>query len=70
MKRVTVLLVRFITHLPALIVLGFWFVLQFFNGVGSIAESSETGGVAYMAHVGGFVAGFIVALIIRYVGRR
>ncbi len=70
MRRVTVLLVRFITHLPALIVLGFWFVLQFFNGVGSIAASSETGGVAYMAHVGGFVAGFIMALIIRYVGRR
>ena len=70
MRRVTVLLVRFITHLPALIVLGFWFVLQFFNGIGSIANSSETGGVAYMAHVGGFVAGFIMALIIRYVGRR
>lgn len=70
MRRVTVLLVRFITHLPALIVLGFWFGLQFFNGIGSIAASSETGGVAYMAHVGGFVAGFIMALIIRYVGRR
>ncbi len=66
MRRVTVLLLRFIVHLPALIVLGFWFVLQFFSGVGSIAVSSETGGVAYMAHVGGFVAGFVMALIMRY----
>jgi membrane associated rhomboid family serine protease len=69
MRRVTVLLFRFITHLPALIVLGFWFVLQFFNGIGSIAASSETGGVAYIAHVGGFIAGFIMALLLRY-GRR
>jgi membrane associated rhomboid family serine protease len=64
-RRVTVLLLRIITHLPAVIVLGFWFVLQFFSGIGSIAVSSETGGVAYMAHVGGFVAGFVMALITR-----
>jgi membrane associated rhomboid family serine protease len=64
-RRVTVLLVRYVTQLPALIVLGFWFVLQFFSGVGSIAVSSETGGVAYIAHIGGFVAGFVLALILR-----
>jgi len=64
-RRVTVLLVRYVTQLPALIVLGFWFVLQFFSGVGSIAVSSETGGVAYMAHIGGFVAGFVLALFFR-----
>jgi membrane associated rhomboid family serine protease len=69
-RRVTVLLLRIITHLPAVIVLGFWFVLQFFSGVGSIAVSSETGGVAYMAHVGGFVAGFVMALITRFVTHR
>jgi membrane associated rhomboid family serine protease len=64
-RRVTVLLGRFVTQMPALIVLGFWFVLQFFSGIGSIAESSETGGVAYMAHIGGFVAGFVLAHIFR-----
>ncbi len=65
LRRVTVLLVRFIVPLPAVIVLGFWFVLQFYSGVGSIAVSSESGGVAYMAHVGGFVAGFFMAIFLR-----
>jgi membrane associated rhomboid family serine protease len=64
-RRVTVLLGRFVTQMPAVMVLGFWFVLQFFSGVGSIAESSEVGGVAYMAHIGGFVAGFVLAVVLR-----
>ena len=64
-RRVNVLLGRSVTQMPAFIVLGFWFVLQFFSGVGSIAQSSETGGVAYMAHIGGFVAGFALALFLR-----
>ena len=64
-RRVTVLLVRFVTQLPAWVVLGFWFVLQFFNGVGSIAFSSDMGGVAYLAHIGGFVAGLLLAVFLR-----
>jgi membrane associated rhomboid family serine protease len=44
--------------MPALVVLGFWIVLQFVSGVGSIAATDESsGGVAYMAHIGGFVSG-------------
>jgi membrane associated rhomboid family serine protease len=46
-------------------VIGFWFVLQRFNGVASIAATSDTGGVAYMAHIGGFVAGFILAFLVK-----
>jgi membrane associated rhomboid family serine protease len=42
------------------IVLGFWFVLQFFNGFLSVAASATAGGVAYFAHIGGFVAGVIL----------
>ena len=49
-------------ELPAIVVLGFWFVLQLFNGVGSIS-SEVSGGVAYWAHVGGFVLGVVVALL-------
>ena len=64
-RKVNVLLGRVVTQMPALIVLGFWFVLQFFSGIGSIADSSETGGVAYMAHIGGFVAGLVLALFLR-----
>lgn len=59
--------------LPAIIVLGFWIVLQLFSGVGSIARTDETadvGGVAYMAHVGGFVAGLVLGLLARpFVGQ-
>jgi membrane associated rhomboid family serine protease len=46
---------------PAIVVLGFWILIQLFNGIGSMATTSETGGgVAYMAHIGGFVAGLVL----------
>jgi membrane associated rhomboid family serine protease len=48
--------------LPAVVVLGFWFVLQFFSGATSLAQH-VTGGVAYFAHVGGFVTGVVAALL-------
>ncbi len=53
-------------QLPAFLVLGGWFVLQFFQGVASLGGSS-TGGVAVWAHIGGFVAGlvFITPLVPR-----
>jgi len=54
-----------ITELPALVVIGFWAVLQFFGGLGSIAETSQGSGVAYMAHVGGFVAGVLLVFLFR-----
>ncbi len=50
---------------PALIVIGLWFVLQLFSGIGSIANTSDTGGVAFMAHIGGFVAGFLLTFLFR-----
>ena len=50
-----------IAHVPAIVVLGFWIVIQLLNGVGSMATTSETGGgVAYMAHIGGFAAGLVL----------
>jgi membrane associated rhomboid family serine protease len=54
-----------VIQVPALIVIGFWIVLQFFNGIGSIATTAQTGGVAFMAHVGGFVAGFVLTFLFR-----
>ena len=45
---------------PAIVVLGFWILIQLVSGMGSIAATSNTGGVAYMAHVGGFVAGVLL----------
>jgi membrane associated rhomboid family serine protease len=52
-------------QVPALIVIGFWFVLQFFSGIGSLANTADTGGVAYMAHIGGFLAGILLTLLFR-----
>jgi len=64
--RITTLVIFFfitVWELPAIVVLGLWFVLQVFQQVGSVA--GEAGGVAYMAHIGGFVAGMILLLIFR-----
>jgi membrane associated rhomboid family serine protease len=50
--------------LPAWFFLGYWFVLQVFSGVGSFASmSADGGGVAFFAHIGGFVFGYLVALL-------
>jgi membrane associated rhomboid family serine protease len=57
---------------PALIVIGLWIVLQLFSGIGSIAntaQTADTGGVAYMAHIGGFFAGVILAFFFRQARR-
>jgi membrane associated rhomboid family serine protease len=50
-----------IIEIPAIIVLGLWFVMQFFNGAASLsATASDAGGVAWWAHVGGFLAGMLL----------
>ena len=48
--------------------LGLWILIQFLNGFGSVARTDETGGVAYMAHIGGFVAGLVLVKL--FAGRR
>jgi membrane associated rhomboid family serine protease len=66
--RVDVLLGRQVVAMPAFMVLGFWIVLQLFSGVGAIVETAQTedtGGIAYMAHVGGFGAGLLLAFFLR-----
>jgi len=59
-NRVRVLTRGGIVALPAIAVLGFWIVIQLINGLGSLAVRTETGGVAYMAHIGGFIAGIVL----------
>lgn len=63
--NVSVLQGQRVIPVPALIVIGLWFLLQLFSGIGSIADAADTGGVAFMAHVGGFVAGFLLTVIFR-----
>jgi membrane associated rhomboid family serine protease len=62
--QVRVLMGRGVIPMPALVVIGLWIVLQLMSGIGSLANAAQTG-VAYMAHVGGFVAGFILTFIFR-----
>jgi membrane associated rhomboid family serine protease len=47
-----------ITFIPAALLIGFWFVIQLFDQVGAVA-TVETGGVAYAAHIGGFIFGLV-----------
>jgi membrane associated rhomboid family serine protease len=64
-QSVRVLQGQRVMQVPALLVIGLWFVLQFFSGLGSIADTADTGGVAYMAHIGGFIAGFALTFLFR-----
>jgi membrane associated rhomboid family serine protease len=48
---------------PAVLMIGVWALLQFVNGLGAIAVSEQTSGVAYWAHIGGFIAGLVITLL-------
>jgi len=63
--RIKVLMGRGVTYAPALLVIGLWIVLQLFSGFGSLQSTGEQGGVAYMAHIGGFVAGLLLTFLFR-----
>jgi len=55
-----------IVELPSWFFLGYWFILQFFSGIGSlVAYDIQKGGVAYFAHIGGFIAGIILISFLR-----
>ena len=58
-KRVTILFIIFFIRVPAFIVLGSWILLQVANGTGYLG-GSEASGIAYAAHIGGFLAGLIL----------
>ena len=61
--QMRVLVFRFITVLPAVIVIGGWIILQVISGAGSFSKTGQSGGVAYLAHVGGAIAGILVAFL-------
>jgi membrane associated rhomboid family serine protease len=50
---------------PAVVMIGIWALLQFVNGLGAIAVSQQTSGVAYWAHIGGFIAGAVITVLAR-----
>jgi membrane associated rhomboid family serine protease len=75
-SRILALLPLFIfwevIEVPAILFLGIWFVMQFFSGVGSIAMGARaaSGGVAFWAHVAGFLAGMASVFVLRKPSRR
>lgn len=59
-RRVTVILFRFLTDVPAYVAIGIWFAFQLISGLGILGRDSQQGGVAYAAHIGGFIAGLVL----------
>lgn len=68
-RRVTVILLRVITQVPAYVAIGIWFVFQLISGLGVLGQGSSQGGVAYAAHIGGFIAGLALIKVFT-IGRR
>src|SRR5215470_13900682 len=62
-RRVTVILTWFVTEVPAFVAIGLWFLFQLISGLGVLGSGSQQGGVAYAAHIGGFVAGLVLIKI-------
>jgi len=68
-NRVNVFVLRFLVAVPAIVAIGMWAAFQFISGIGAASVAAETGGVAYMAHIGGFVAGLLAGLLFRGIFR-
>ena len=59
-RRVRVLMLRTIQEVPAILAIGIWFLFQLVSGLGVLGSGSQAGGVAYAAHIGGFIAGLVL----------
>ncbi|MGB8507801.1 MAG: rhomboid family intramembrane serine protease [Pyrinomonadaceae bacterium] len=59
-RQVRVILLRILTTVPAYVAIGLWFVFQLVSGLGLLGGDSQEGGVAYAAHIGGFIAGLVL----------
>jgi membrane associated rhomboid family serine protease len=63
-ERILTLVFIFLIPIPAVIILGYWFLLQFLSGINALGASAS-GGVAWWAHVGGFLLGMLITGIVR-----
>jgi membrane associated rhomboid family serine protease len=59
-RQVRVIMLRMLTTVPAYVALGLWFALQLIEGLGLLGGGTQEGGVAYAAHIGGFIAGVVL----------
>jgi membrane associated rhomboid family serine protease len=69
---VPIIIIPWLVRLPAFIFIGLWFVLQFLSGLNALDPrfAASAGGVAWWAHVGGFILGALIAIPVRVNGRR
>ncbi len=63
--RVLTFFFIFLVPIPAFLILGYWFVIQFFEGVAGIGDTAARGGVAWWAHIGGFLVGMLITAVVR-----
>ncbi|MGH2455284.1 MAG: rhomboid family intramembrane serine protease [Candidatus Limnocylindria bacterium] len=66
-NRVTAIIFRFITQVPAVVAIGMWIAFQV---IASLAADPTAGGVAYLAHIGGFAAGLVAGVVFRLMPAR
>jgi membrane associated rhomboid family serine protease len=59
-RRVRVIMLRVLTTVPAIVAIGIWFAFQLISGLGMLGGGAQEGGVAYGAHIGGFIAGLVL----------
>ncbi|MDQ3254561.1 MAG: rhomboid family intramembrane serine protease [Acidobacteriota bacterium] len=59
-RRVRVIMLRVLTQVPGYVAVGLWFVFQLISGIGLLGGGTQEGGVAYAAHIGGFIAGLVL----------
>lgn len=70
-KRIRVIAFRFFfTQVSAIVVIGVWFLFQLVSGLGLFGAATQSGGVAYAAHIGGFVAGLVLVKLFAPARRR
>jgi len=58
-----------VVSVPAVLAIGLWILMQLISGWGALANESAAGGIAYGAHIGGFGAGVVLALVMRFLIR-
>ncbi len=59
-RKVRVIMLRMLTTVPAMVAIGIWFAFQLISGLGMLGGGAQEGGVAYGAHIGGFIAGLVL----------
>jgi membrane associated rhomboid family serine protease len=69
-RQVRVILFRMLTTVPAYVALGIWFAFQLISSLGVLGSGTEAGGVAYAAHIGGFIAGVVLVKLFDQGGGR